>query len=400
MRPLDGVRVLEVGQYISAPYCAMLLADQGANVVKIERPGGGDPRRRYDPLIERDGDSTSGGFLSYNRNKRSVTLNLRDSRGQDIFRALAGVSDVIVENLRPGVMEAANLAPTALCTQNPRLIYAAISGYGRDPGREGPFSHRPAFDAAIQATAGIMSVTGQADGPPSLTVIGFADIYTAVSASLAISMALYARERTGRGCFIDQAMYDTVASLMERALMIYDFTGEVMSRGVDRFAPVGTLPASDGYVAVIIPTDEMWRRFCAAVQRPDLLDRPELSTVLQRSARFLDIVVPEVQDWTRTMTRSALVDKMAAAGLPAGEVQTVPELYHSQQAAARGLLMDLNDPAAGPRKVMKTPVSIPGFDPMPARPAPPLGAHTEEVLTRWLDVDSGQLAQWAAERVV
>lgn len=400
MRPLDGVRVLEVGQYISAPYCAMLLADQGADVVKIERPGSGDPRRRYDPLVERGQQSTSGGFLTYNRNKRSVTLNLQDSRGQDIFRALARISDVIVENLRPGVMESANLAPSVLCTDNPRLVYAAISGYGRDPGREGPFSHRPAFDAAIQATAGIMSVTGQADGPPSLTVIGFADIYTAVSASLAISLALYARERSGRGCFIDQAMYDTVASLMERALMIYDFTGEVMTRGLDRFAPVGTLPASDGYVAVIIPTDEMWRRFCAAVQRPDLLDRPELSTVLQRSVRFLDTVVPEVQSWTRTMTRSALVDKMAAAGLPAGEVQTVPELYHSSQAAARGLLMDLNDPVAGPRKVMKTPVSISGFDPMPARPSPALGAHTKEVLTQWLNIDSRQLAEWTAEGVL
>jgi crotonobetainyl-CoA:carnitine CoA-transferase CaiB-like acyl-CoA transferase len=400
MRPLDGVRVLEVGQYISAPYCAMLLADQGADVVKIERPGSGDPRRRYDPLVERDGHSTSGGFLTYNRNKRSVTLNLQDPRGQDIFRALAGVSDVIVENLRPGVMEAANLAPSALCTENSRLIYAAISGYGRDPGREGPFSHRPAFDAAIQATAGIMSVTGQAGGPPSLTVIGFADIYTAVSASLAISLALYARERSGQGCFIDQAMYDTVASLMERSLMIYDFTSEVMTRGMDRFAPVGTLPASDGYVAVIIPTDDMWRRFCTAVQRPDLLDRPDLSTVLQRSARFLDTVVPEVQEWTKTMTRSALVDKLATAGLPAGEVHTVPELYHAPQAAARGLLMDLDDPAAGHRRVMKTPVSIPGFDPMPARPPPALGAHTEEVLTQLLDVNSRQLTQWAAEGVV
>src|SRR5512142_1092785 len=137
MRPLDGVRVLEVGQYISAPYCAMLLADQGADVIKLERPGLGDPRRRYDPLVERDGQATSGGFLSYNRNKRSVTLNLQDPRGQDIFRALAQACDVIVENLRPGVMEAANLAPAALCAENPRLIYAAISGYGRDPGRAG-----------------------------------------------------------------------------------------------------------------------------------------------------------------------------------------------------------------------------------------------------------------------
>src|ERR1700722_19179125 len=163
----------------------------------------------------------------------------------------------------------------------------ATSGFGRCPLRRGPVSDRPAFDAAIQATSGIMSVTGQLDGPPSLTVVGFADIYTAVSASLAISLALYARERTGRGCLIDQAMYDSVVSLMERALMFYDFTGEVATRGLDRFAPVGTLPTSDGYVAVIIPTDEMWRRFCAAVERPHPLTRTHLATVLQRSAHFL-----------------------------------------------------------------------------------------------------------------
>jgi CoA:oxalate CoA-transferase len=400
MRTLDGVRVLELGQYISGPYCAMLLADQGADVIKVERPGVGDPRRSYDPLVTKDGRSTSGGFLSYNRNKRSVTLNLRDPRGQKIFAELADRCDVIVENLRPDVMDSYGLGPEELCTRNPRLIYAAISGYGRDPLRRGPFSDRPAFDAAIQATSGLMSVTGQFGGPPSMTVIGFADIYTAVSASLAVCTALYARERTGRGCVIDQAMYDSVVSLMERALMHYDFTGEVATRGLDRFAPVGTLPTSDGYVAIIIPTDEMWRRFCVAVERPDLLDRADLSTVLQRSAHFLDTVVPEVEAWTRALTRRELVERLSAKGLPAGEVQTVDEIYHSPQVQARELLMTIDDPVAGARRVAKTPVSIAAFDPPPVNPPPQLGAHTGEVLTELLGTDSQQLADWAAEGVI
>lgn len=378
----------------------MLLADQGADVIKIERPGSGDPRRSYDPLVEKDGQTTSGGFFSYNRNKRSVALNLRDPRGQKILADLADRCDVIVENLRPGVMDSYGLSPDGLCTRNPRLIYAAISGYGRDPLRRGPFSDRPAFDAAIQATSGIMSVTGQLDRPPSLTVVGFADIYTAVSASLAISLALYARERTGRGCLIDQAMYDSVVSLMERALMLYDFTGEVATRGLDRFAPVGTLPTSDGYVAVIIPTDEMWRRFCAAVERPDLLDRDDLATVLQRSAHFLDTVVPEVEAWTRALTRRELVERLAATGLPAGEVQTVDELYSSPQVEARGLLMTIDDPVAGPRRAAKTPVNITAFDPPPSKPPPPLGAHTAEVLTELLGADAPQLAEWDTEGVI
>lgn len=400
MRPLDGIRVLELGQYISGPYCSMLLADQGADVIKIERPGSGDPRRIYDPLIEKDGQATSGGFFSYNRNKRSMTLNLRDPRGQKILADLADRTDVIVENLRPGVMDSYGLSPQDLCTRNPRLIYAAISGYGRDSRRRGPFSDRPAFDAAIQATTGVMSVTGQLGGPPSMTVVGFADIYTAVSASLAISLALYARERSGHGCVIDQAMYDSVVSLMERALMLYDFTGEVATRGLDRFAPVGTLPTSDGYVAVIIPTDEMWRRFCTAVGRPDLLDRADLATVLQRSAHFLDTVVPEVETWTRTLTRRELVERLSAEGLPAGEVQTVDEIYRSPQVEARGLLMTINDPVAGPRRAPKTPVNIAAFDPPPSNPPPPLGAHTGEVLTQLLGADDQQLAEWAAEGVI
>jgi crotonobetainyl-CoA:carnitine CoA-transferase CaiB-like acyl-CoA transferase len=400
VRPLDGIRVLELGQYISGPYCSMLLADQGADVIKIERPGAGDPRRSYDPLIEKDGRTSSGGFFSYNRNKRSVAVNLRDPQGQKILAELADRCDVIVENLRPGVMDSCNLAPQDLCERNPRLIYAAISGYGRDPLRRGPFSDRPAFDAAIQATSGIMSVTGQLGGPPSLTVVGFADIYTAISASLAISLALFARQRTGRGCVIDQAMYDSVVSLMERALMLYDFTGEVATRGLDRFAPVGTLPARDGYVAVIIPTDEMWRRFCAAVERPDLLDRADLATVLQRSAHFLDTVVPEVEAWTRALTRRELVERLTATGLPAGEVQTVDEIYNSPQVEARGLLMTIDDPVAGPRRAAKTPVSIAAFDPPPSHPAPPLGAHTREVLTELLGVDGRQLAEWAAAGVI
>jgi len=400
VRPLDGVRVLELGQYISGPYCSMLLADQGADVIKIEKPGSGDPRRSYDPLVEKDGRTTSGGFFSYNRNKRSVAVNLRDSRGQQILADLADRCDVIVENLRPGVMDSYGLAPQDLCTRNSRLIYAAISGYGRDPRRRGPFSDRPAFDAAIQATTGIMSVTGQLDGPPSLTVVGFADIYTAVSASLAISLALYARERTGRGCVIDQAMYDSVVSLMERALMLYDFTGEVATRGLDRFAPVGTLPTSDGYVAVIIPTDEMWRRFCTAVERPDLLERADLATVLQRSAHFLDTVVPEVEAWTRALTRRELVERLATTGLPAGEVQTVDEIYSSPQVEARGLLMTIDDPVAGRRRAAKTPVNIAAFDPPPSNPPPSLGAHTGEVLSQLLGADAQQLAEWAAEGVI
>src|SRR5919108_3725458 len=178
MRPLDGLRILELGQYIAAPYCAMLLADQGAEVIKIERPETGDPRRAYDPLIESEGGSLSGGFLSYNRNKRSVTLDLTTPAGREDYLRLADGADVIVENLRPGAVERLGIGYDVLRDCNPRLVYAAISGYGRLASHRGEHASRPACDTAIQAMGGVMAVTGEPDGPPLPTVTGFADIYS------------------------------------------------------------------------------------------------------------------------------------------------------------------------------------------------------------------------------
>ena len=224
MRALDGVRVLEMGQYIAAPYCAMMLADLGAEVIKIERPGGGDPRRIYDPLERSDSGSMSGGFLSYNRNKKSVTLDLSDEGDRARYRALAATADVIVENLRPGAVDRLGVGYDVLRQDNPQLVYCAISGYGRLATRRGPFAQRPAFDTAIQAIGGLMAVTGEPDGPPLPTVTGFADVFTAVHATVGVLAALQGRERTGVGAFVDQSMYDSVASLLERELMLWDFT--------------------------------------------------------------------------------------------------------------------------------------------------------------------------------
>lgn len=390
MRTLDGIRVLEVGQYIAGPYCAMLLADQGAEVIKIERPGVGDPRRSYDPVSRANGNELSGGFLSYNRNKKSVTINLRHPEGQEAFRRLAEVSDVIVENLRPGAMDRLGLGYEVLKERNGRLVYCAISGFGRLEDYRGPFADRPAFDAAIQAMGGLMSLVGESDGPPLIAMTGLADIYSSVWAALGISMALYARERTGKGTLVDQAMYDSIVSLIERALMVHAFTGEVPTRGLDRFAPVGAFEAKDGYVAAIIPTDEMWERFCAAIERPDLLDRPELATVLGRSARFNDVVRPEAEKWTSQRTRREVVERLVEHGLPAGEVQTVEEVYRCPHVAARRMLLDFGDEGT-PIRVPRTPLLFSEFENPPAGTPPALGEHNEEVLGELLAESDGGL---------
>lgn len=387
MRPLAGVKVLEVGQYIAAPYCAMSLADQGAEVIKVERPGVGDPRRSYDPLVRRGEESVSGGFMSYNRNKKSVTLDMRRPSGQDAFRRLAGSVDVIVENLRPGSMDRLGLGYEQLREVNPRLIYCAISGFGRLESRRGPFSDRPAFDTAVQAVSGMVSLIGEEGGEPLSAPAGFADIYTAVQATAAIGIALYARERTGEGVFIDQAMYDSVVSLMERPLMLYEFTGEVPTRGIDRYAPVGALRTSDGHISTIIPTEEMWRRFCAAIERPDLLEHPELDTVIRRSERFNAIVKPEAERWTSTRTRAEVVERFIEQGLPAGEVQTIDEVHRCPQIEARHMLLDIDDPVSGPTRLPRTPLMFDGFEEPAPTPAPALGEHTHEVLAELAGFD-------------
>ncbi|WP_375000957.1 CaiB/BaiF CoA transferase family protein [Aeromicrobium sp. CTD01-1L150] len=380
MRPLEHLRVLEIGQYIAAPYCSLMFADQGAEVVKLERPGSGDPRRAYDPRVGHGEESLSGGFLTYNRGKRSLALDLREEEDRSAFLRLLPDFDVVVENLRPGAMERLGLGWDVLEAAHPGLVYCAISGFGRSDERRGKFAGRPAFDTSVQATGGLMSVIGEAGGPPLPSVTGFADIYTGVHAAFGIMSALAARQRTGRGAFVDVSMYDCVSSLMERELMLHDFTGELRERGVDRYAPVGTLAALDGYVALILPTDEMWHRFCAAIGRSDLVDDPRFATVLDRARVFGTLVRTEAEQWTRTRTRAEVVEALTAAGVPVGEVQEVGELYECEHLQARGMFLRIADPEGGERRVIRTPVVLEGFESPASSSVPVLGEMTSELL--------------------
>lgn len=392
MRTLDGIRVLEIGQYIAAPYCAMMLADLGAEVIKVEKPAGGDPRRDYDPLRRSESGSMSGGFLSYNRNKKSVTLDLSDPGDRQRYRALAATADVIVENLRPGAVDRLGLGYDTLKSDNERLIYCAISGYGRLSSHRGPYAQRPAFDTAIQAIGGLMAVTGEPDGPPLPTVTGFADVFTAILATVGVLSALQGRERSGVGTFVDQSMYDAVASLLERELMLWDFTGEPRRRGVDRYAPLGALRAADGYVALILPTQEMWRRLCVAIERPDLLTDPQLHTVVQRAENFASRIRPEAEKWTATRTRREIVEHFAVQGLPAGECQTIDELYECAHLAARQMFLEIDDPHAGVRRMIRTPILTDAYEGPRADSAPQLGADNY-LLDDILDTLPGEFAQ-------
>jgi crotonobetainyl-CoA:carnitine CoA-transferase CaiB-like acyl-CoA transferase len=396
MKTLEGIRVLELGQYIAGPYCGLLLAEQGAEVVKIERPGVGDPRRAYDPLVERNGSVVSGGFLSYNRNKESLALDIQHPAGQDVLRRLIREVDVVVENLRPGVMEKLGLSYETLRQENPRLVYCAISGFGRLDGFLGKYSARPAFDTGVQAMAGLMSLIGEEDDPPGYCPPGFADIYTGVFAALAISLALFARERSGAGTFIDQAMFDAIVSLIERPLMIHALTGQVPTRGTDHFSPVGVFRAADGYVAIILPTDEMWRRFCRAIDRLDLMEHPSLRTVLARAEHFDDLIRPEAELWTRLRSRAEIVEHLADHGVPAGEVRGVDEVFSCDQVEARRMLVEVDDQVAGPVRLARTPLLFSTYELAGSASAPRLGEHTSSVLRRLIGATDAELDHWCA----
>ncbi|MGW4204877.1 CaiB/BaiF CoA transferase family protein [Streptomyces sp. NPDC004726] len=400
MRPLDGLVVLEMGQYIAAPYCAMMLADLGADVIKVERPGTGDPRRSYDPLISDGGGRLSGGFLSYNRNKRSITLDLSAEEGRDLYRRIAAKADVIVENLRPGAVDRLGVGYDVLSRDNQRLIYCAISGYGRSPGHRGVYADRPAFDTAIQAMGGMMAVTGEPGGPPLPTVTGFADLFTAVHAAFSVLAALQGRARTGHGTFVDQSMYDSTASLLERELMLWDFTRQERRRGVDGYAPLGSLEAVDGHIALIVPTDEMWRRMCEAIDREDLLGHPLLDSVPARAENFTTVIRPEAERWTRARTRGEIVSRFAECGLPAGVVQTIPEIYDCPHLAAREMFLDIEDAHAGRRRMIRTPVLLEGYDLPPPASAPQLGADNEDVFRGLGDATPQDLTRWRRAGVI
>ncbi len=377
--PLHGVRVVALEQYISGPYCTMWLADCGAEVIKVERPGEGDPRRAFLPKRGPEGAAVSGGFFSFNRNKRSVTLDLTLDEGRDAYRALVASADVVVDNLRPGAVEKLGLDYASLSKVHPGLVYAGISGYGRAPGL--PYAGRPAFDAAILGMAGITHVTGSsADLPPQLPMYGLADMVTGICAGYQILLSLFERERTGRGRFIDVSMYDSLVALNERPQMQLQFTGEVITRGPDRFqAPMGAFKCSDGYVSLVVPNDPVWRRLAACIGRPDLAQDPATATGAARAADP-DAYLPVLTAWIRERTREECVAEMERSGVPAGIVQDAADVAACPHLEARGMFVRVQDADAGEIRMPHAPITMSDTPPVRAGTVPRLGEHNEEIL--------------------
>jgi formyl-CoA transferase len=400
-RPLTGIRVIGLEQYMSAPYCTMLLADAGAEVIKIERPGRGDPRRSIPPFATNDkGDRVAGGFIGYNRNKKSLTLNIREESGKKIFTDLVKTSDVVVENMRPGAVDKMGLGYKQLKEINPRLIYAAISGFGRLEGHTGPYAQRPAFDIVAEAMSGVMNLVGFSDKPPSWTIYGMADVYTGMVTAYGIMLALFMREQTGEGQFVDSAMLDNMLALNERMATLYSFTGESPQRGrMQHIYPRGAFQCKDGYLALNIPDDTQWGRLCQAMGREELKDDPRTVDGTSRATNA-DFVRSMIEEWLADKSRSEAESLLGEQGVPSGPVFTAEDVFSDPHIAARNMLVDVDDPIAGPRKYARSPIHLSSTPDIPTEPAPQLGEHNDTILRDILSYGDDEIASLREQGVI
>jgi len=372
---LAGLRVLDLSRILSGPFATMTLADLGADVVKIEQPGSGDDTRQWGPPFQGD---QAAYFLAVNRNKRSVALDLKSEQGRAAVLELARRADVLVENFRPGTAERLGLGYEQLAEVNPRIVYASISGYGQT----GPDAQRPGYDAIAQARSGLMSVTGEPDGPPVRVGVSSTDLTAAMWALVGILAALYERERSGRGQWVDISLLDGQVSWLTYVASGYFATGEVPRRygsAHPTIAPYQGFATRDGDLMVAVGNDSLWRRFAPILGLEHLLEDPRFVTNPDR-VTHRDELIPLVAEVLATRTTGEWIEVLDAAGVPVGPVQTVDEVVHDPQVLARGMVLETEHPTAGPLRMMGCPVRLSATPPALRTPPPLLGEHTDEVL--------------------
>ena len=385
---LDGVRVVDLSRFIAGPYCAMLLGDMGADVVKVEPPGRGENSRGFAPFVEGESLYT----MVFNRNKRSLTLDLRSDHGKEILRSLLKKADVLVENFVPGTLEKMGLEWNTLKELNPRLIVTRISGFGQS----GPLSRKPCFDVIAQTMSGLMDITGEPDGRPTMAGTYVVDYSTGLYATIGTLGALQARSRTGVGQIVDVALLDSAMSMLMTAIPEQMLLGRTMTRrgNRDRYgAPANTFPTSDGaWVHLAVAGDPMFRALANAMGRAELADDPRFK---DNTARMENVEELErfINEWTSTLTATQLLDALQAIGVPSAKVTSVSELVGNPHLAHRGQILNMEHPKAGVVPMQGFSVQF-GESPMRLRHPPPmLGEHTNSILTEWLALTPERIAQ-------
>lgn len=375
MRPLEGIRILDLTQAYSGPFCTMNLADHGAEVIKIEQPGMGDQSRTWGPM--KNGES--GFYAQLNRNKTGMTLDLKSEEGKEIFRKLLKTADVVCENFKVGVLEKLGFSYEVMKEINPRIIYGNITGFGIN----GVLAKRPCYDIVAQAMSGMMQSTGFEDGPPCKVGPAIADNYTGAFLALGIVMALYKREKTGEGCHIDVAMVDTMIHVLDHYIIGYTINGEKNIRSGNRdlsIAPFDAFQAKDGMFVLACGTDKMFERLCGLMERPDLLKDPRYKTNQDRCDHYIGELRPEVEGWSMTKTLDELEERIVGIGIPFGRIQDVEQVVKHPQTTARNMLWDVDQPGIGNITITGTPIKISYEEDKLIKAAPLLGEDNIRIL--------------------
>jgi formyl-CoA transferase len=392
--PLSDLRVVEMGTLIAGPFCGQVLGDFGADVIKVEDPGKGDPMRQWGRSLPK---GLSPWWPVIGRNKRSVALDLRQAEGRELALALIDQADVLIENFRPGALEKWGMGYDALAARNPRLVMARVSGFGQT----GPYSERAGYGLIGEAMGGLRYVTGEPDRPPARAGISIGDSLTALHAVIGVMMALHHRERTGRGQMIDAALYESVLSVMENLVTEYDLTGYVRERSgsvLPGIAPSNVYPCANGESLLIGGNgDAVFARLAATMGREDLAADPRYATHAARGenqAELDDIV----SAWTRNWPLPELLALLETNGVPCGRIFRAPDMLEDPQFTARQSIVEVDHPVFGKVKMQN---AFPRLSETPGSvrwPGPALGAHTREVLES-LGVDAGRLADLVARKI-
>ncbi|MES1924316.1 hypothetical protein T31B1_03295 [Salinisphaera sp. T31B1] len=384
---LDGLRVVEFGQIAAGPFAGSLLADLGADVVKIERADGGDGMRAWPPLTENDaGDAFSENFASLNRNKRSVALDLKSEAGQAHARSLCERADVVLENYRPGVMERLGLGHETLAELNPRLVFCSISGYGQ----RGPSAGKGAFDVTVQAMSGIMSVTGEPDSGPVKCGVPVGDFCAGLYAGYTILAALRRREQSGEGAFIDCSMVGSLLGISALQTSEFFGTGQPAQRlgsAHPRNAPYQAFRARDTHFVVAAGNDKLWRSVCQIVERPALAEDARFETQALRAANQ-ETLAAELQPVFETRNAAHWLSELEAEGVPCSPINSFREVFDDAHVQSMGIVRDLTLPNGARTHTTGFPIAISGFDFDIARQPPKLGEHNDEVLAEWSGASS------------
>ncbi|KMZ53327.1 CaiB/BaiF CoA transferase family protein [Dorea sp. D27] len=391
---LSGIRILDLSRVLAGPFCTMMLADLGAEVIKIEIPGKGDDSRSFGPFV----NGESGYYMNVNRNKTGITLNLKKPEGKELFLGMVEKADIVVENYRPGVMEKLGLGYEVLKERNPKIIYGAVSGFGH----YGPYTQRPGYDVIGQASCGLMSVTGWPDGGPTRVGTAMADSLAGYSLAIGLLAALQYRNSTGVGQKVDIGMMDCGIASMQIIYPIYTMGGRLPERIGNRYEsnyPTDTFETKDGMMVIGAANDKLWVKLCEVMGRPRLALDERYDKNPKRVERYMELR-PIIQKWASNYTTKDVVELLLENGVPASPINNLAQVVEDPHAQAREMFVHVQHPAAGDTVLNGSQFKMTETNPQIDRPAPLLGQHNEEVYRDLLGLSAGQLEELAKQGIV